>query len=115
MKRPSKACIVCGRPVRRWSEDIEVKPLSARGFSSTAQVHADLRTLADCKRHTNQPHVLSAMRMGGLIVRFTVWDGESYYLQGYFCTNRCATEQGFASAQNGHRYTWKRPSPDARA
>lgn len=72
-----------------------------------ARVHEDLRTLADCKRHTNEPYVLSAMRSGGLIVRFTVWDGVSYRHLGYFCTNRCAVDQGYASARSGARFTWK--------
>lgn len=111
MKPPSKACIVCGRSVPRMSRDITVSPPSLDGgYDRQAPVVADLRTLDDCRRHTNLPFVLSAKRLKGLVVRFTVWDGESYLHRGYFCTNRCAMDQGFASAEHGERYTWNRPT-----
>ncbi|TCM37759.1 hypothetical protein EDF59_110155 [Novosphingobium sp. ST904] len=109
MKAPRKACIVCGRPVPRRSTDVPViAPSSDFNHHYGSRVHADLKTLADCRRHTNMPYVISALKSpDGFIIRFTEWDGESYHNGGWFCTNRCAMAQGFAAAQHGQRYVWK--------
>lgn len=109
-KLPSKKCIVCGRPVPRWTIWYAVWPLANRDGRSTVlpMIDADLRSMADCHRHTNLPFILSARRdTDGFVTSFTAWDGESYHRQGYFCTGRCAEAQGFASAQNGTRFQWK--------
>ncbi len=107
---PSKSCIVCGRPVKRITHDIEVQPVSPQERYHQireASVVADLRTKADCQRHTNQPFVVSIVRgPAGFVRRFTVWDGTSYYHSGFFCTGNCAQKQGYASATHGYRFTW---------
>lgn len=107
---PSKKCIVCGRRVPRRMVFVEVSPPSnPNGTSRHARVNEDLRSLADCQRHTNLPFVVSARRDGqGFVRAFNAWDGESYMNGGFFCTNRCAQDQGYASAAHGDRYTWKR-------
>lgn len=46
-------------------------------------------------------------RGNGTVGSFVVWDGESYWHAGYFCTNKCAIDQGMAAAKFGQRYTWK--------
>ncbi len=109
-KPPSKKCIVCGRPVPRRTILYTVWPLSNRtGGFTHAMIEADLRTVGDCRRHTNLPFIISTRRdRDGFINSFAAWDGESYSHGGYFCTGRCAQDQGYASAKHGNRYVWKR-------
>jgi len=107
---PKKSCIVCGRPVKRRTYDVGVEPISQRtAYQGSAQIVADIASKADCQRHTNQPYIVSTVRgPDGWIIRFTVWDGVSYFHRGYFCTGNCAQAQGYASAEHGERYVWKR-------
>ena len=109
-KPPSRKCIVCGRPVPRRTILYTVWPLSNRsGMRPFAVIEADLRTTSDCLRHTNLRFIISNRRDSyGFITSFAAWDGESYMNGGHFCTNRCAQDQGHASAQHGYRFTWKR-------
>jgi hypothetical protein len=110
MTLPRKQCIVCGRSVKRITQDLDVRPACAgasSGYSIGAHVVADMRTRADCLRHTNQPYVVSTLRgPGGFVSRMTVWDGVSFYHDGFFCTGRCAQSQGYASARRGDRFRW---------
>lgn len=106
-KAPTRPCIVCKRPIPRRHDHVPVEPLTGWSPHHEVSIKADLRTLADCRRHTNKPYILSATQnVSGMITGFNAWDGESYTSQ-YFCTNNCAMAQGLASAQHGHRYTWK--------
>lgn len=110
MKIPHKRyCIVCARPIKKRVSEIRVQPISLDHTANfmTAHINADLRTLDDCRRHTNAPFIISTRRRDGdLITAFTTWDGESYVDQ-YFCRNVCAVRQGYAAASHGHRFTWR--------
>ncbi len=108
MKLRSKKCIVCGRAIRKRVVDIMVLPVTGTtGHSIRVDVEADLRTKADCARHTNAPFIVAIRRnREGFVTRFGTWDGESF-VDRYFCTNSCAQSQGYASADSGQRFTWK--------
>ena len=103
-----KQCIVCGRSIRKRIHDVSVRPMSdSAGGRTSPDLHADLRTKADCARHTNAPFIVSISRnRSGCVTRFGTWDGESF-VDRYFCTNSCARSQGYASADSGQRFTWK--------
>lgn len=107
MSKANPKCIVCGRPIRKHVEVVDVRPVSfTAGSDPTARVNADLHTKDDCLRHTNAPFVTHIVRgPHGLVLRFHTWDGESFENM-FFCTGYCAQRQGYASAQHGHRFTW---------
>lgn len=109
---PSTKCIVCGRNVpKSGAVDYHVNSPStgtANHWGAQVQSEVDLKSIDDCRRHTNMPYIISAARnKDGFIRRFTAWDGERYQNGGWFCTNRCAIKQGMAAAQLGHRFTWR--------
>lgn len=105
-----RSCIVCGRPIQKLTVEYRVQPSNVTGFASDTNVYANLRTKADCRPHTNLPHIVHIDRWGGEFIRiFSAWDGESFR-SDFFCTNRCAIAQGHASARAGRRYTWSTKS-----
>lgn len=110
MKLPTRACIVCSRPIKKRTTTVHIKP--TEGFfphRCDDAVEATIRTRAECRRYTNAPYVLSHHTNNrGLVISFETWDGESF-MDEFFCTNRCAQQQGYASARHGRRYTWNEP------
>lgn len=110
-KPRKRTCIVCGRDIPRRSTYVRVEASRGRqaldAYLSFHKVVADLRSRDDCRRHTNEPWILSHIRNEeGLIILFTTWDGETYS-DPHFCTDRCAAQQGRASAHHGDRFTWQ--------
>lgn len=105
----NRHCIVCGRAIAKRTQEVRVQPTSFNHTANfmTAQVQADLHSIEDCRRYTNAPYIISTRRRQGLITAFSTWDGESYR-DKFFCTNRCAMDQGYASAHHGARFVWKR-------
>lgn len=126
-------CIVCNRPIKRKVHTYFIRQpqpatdamptfgLRARSaildghretnsWSTTLWLTTPPQSKADAQKLVNQTVVSVGYQKGSRSAyRFTTWDGESYEQQ-YFCTNRCAVDQGLASAQHGHRYTWE-PRP----
>jgi hypothetical protein len=121
-----KRCIVCNRPVPRITTTYwfrEPREVAEAGpFGGTIEAHpegsicgTEIFTAnpptdrAECQRYTN--HQIISHRMSyksdKTIGSFVVWDGERYHHGGWFCTGRCAMDQGLASAKFGERYTWK--------
>ena len=73
-----------------------------------------LRTIGECRRHSNQ-HVVSVTyahseqigedRVRGRVRRFGVWDGRSYWhAQHPFCSNPCAVKFARATYEAGYRH-----------
>ncbi len=58
-----------------------------------------------CSKFTNFK-VMSATITNGAVRKFSAWDGETY-ADDYFCSDKCAIKQGYASAQHNARYCWK--------
>ncbi|WP_066725267.1 hypothetical protein [Sphingomonas pituitosa] len=122
-----RLCIVCGRPIAKrtsdfffrepvayqppkphsWGGDhnaIEAKPDGWREGNSI-YLHQRPRSREEAQRYVNG-EIISVRRDGEVLSRVSYWDGESWQ-DRFFCTNRCAMDQGYASAQHGHRYLWK--------
>jgi hypothetical protein len=64
-----------------------------------------LRSIADCRWHTNQQVVSVHYGMNNTISRFSEWDGESYWLKygGQFCSTPCAIKFAKAAHKAGYR------------
>lgn len=132
---PGRKCIVCGKPVTKrtttyfhrepeearpakelgaWGGAIparEAKPEGhVEGSSALRYFYTSTppRTVEDCRRWTNHAVVSVRRRKNGDIYRFGTWDGESY-ASPYFHSDGCARDQGYASAQHGARFTWRKP------
>jgi len=107
MKLPSRPCIVCGRPIARRSETVHLAPSEGWTPGMHQGIPADIKTREECRRFTNAPYIVSLKKNDeGWIYEFQKWDGESF-MSSYFCTNRCAMDQGYAAAKHGHRYVWR--------
>lgn len=96
-RKKNPRCIVCGRAIAKLTDLIEFRPHDQDAPRSREQ----------CSLRTNQQVLRVRFRHDGRVADFTVWDGQSY-VSSYFCTNRCAVQQGYASAANGDRFIWKR-------
>jgi hypothetical protein len=110
-------CIVCGRRIakntrslrfeRPWGTHVEgERAVLHGGYMVTVYLAERPRTRAEAQRYTNEPIISSKRGVDGTLSEVRTWDGESYR-DPYFCTNRCAQQQGYAAAQHGHRFTWK--------
>jgi hypothetical protein len=123
-----KLCIVCKRPIAKRSSTIYFRepneytpPLDA----SWGRVHEAIparpdghregdklylaqrpRNREEAQRYVNGT-IISASRDGAVLASVNYWDGESYR-DTFFCTNECAMKQGYAAAQDGHRWVWKK-------
>lgn len=128
MKTPPKACIVCGKPIskrtetfyfrepvtyvppapRSWGgmhDAIEAKPDGLREGNSAFLAQRP-RDRKEAQRFVNG-QIISSKRDGDILSSVTFWDGETYQ-DKFFCTNHCAMQQGYASAQQGTRFAWQR-------
>ena len=66
-------CIVCGRAIKKRVETIWVQPVSDSAASFPgARVKADLRTRADCQRHSNHQVISVSKNRSGLVTAFNV-------------------------------------------
>lgn len=65
------------------------------------------RTKEQAQRHGNTEVIRIKRDQDGYVTEATFWDGESYR-DKYFCSDNCARLQGYASAQHGNRYTWRK-------
>lgn len=119
-----RKCIVCGRGIPKrlqtiWFRaptetrtlqfigEVQGKPDGTREGSAgmTTLYLADRpRTKEDAARYTND-RILRVRMDGEFLSSATTWDGESYS-DKYFCRDKCAVAQGYASAQHGARFVW---------
>lgn len=105
-------CIVCGRPIRKRMETLWFSPATSNGRQNgdrgDTSVYLDEelhpRTKEEAARYTN--HEITRVTFhNGRVSSITWWTGE--YDDPFFDTGACAKKQGYASAQHGHRYTWR--------
>lgn len=102
-------CIVCKRHIpKRWrSRAVYTHADRERGLGGRDDATADLRTVDEVRRITNAPHIKNVQFRDGFVRWFDEWDGESYK-DKFFCTQTCAVKQGYASAQHGARFNWRK-------
>jgi hypothetical protein len=117
-------CIVCGKPIAKrvtsyWfrearpaftlhGRDYPAKAPGDREGESMITLYVDKlpTTKEEAARHVNGQPISFGKGVGGTIANVNTWDGETY-ADPYFHSQTCAARQGYASAQHGHRYTWK--------
>lgn len=112
-QRPT--CPTCGKGlpkdvrtawVHEWSyfDRMGRKPSTGNGISREIAVDEPLRSIADCRRHTNGEVVSVAYHNDGTVWRFGEWDGESYWAKSSpFCNAECALIFARASHRAGYR------------
>lgn len=113
-KSPSPfLCRCCGRPIAKSTGTVIVR----RGPSQYDHQHkgwryvyapGDLKTKADCLRHTNQKIISMKYTVDTKdgdpdpstkrVASFQEWDGVSY-VDEMFCTLRCASQFGYMAAR----------------
>jgi len=123
MKQDRPRCIVCGKPIaKRYSvvwfrQPQEGAPASV--FGPAIEPSPDGTRVGDtwflaqrpinkeeAQRYSNHAIQRIIGWQGDAITGATYWDGESYMNQ-YFCKDKCAVAQGYASAHHGHRFRWR--------
>lgn len=113
MSRPH--CIVCGKQIKKRFQSISFFPAGLNGRENyeradhgrTIYLDPDLRpaTKEQCQRYTNHEVLTVSMDHTGHVHSFKWWEGD--YEDDFFCTGTCARKQGYASARNGDRFTWR--------
>lgn len=113
-------CIVCGKTIPKKTNTVYLYPASekqAHGSYSQQSISCSTlhvakefwpRSIEQCKPFTNGRIVSVQYHNDGTVSSFGVWDGESYQ-DKFFHSQRCAMMQGYAAAEDGHRWRWKIP------
>jgi hypothetical protein len=116
-------CIVCGKPIAKrfgalwFQRSTDGSPASPFASATTpkpdgTRINQTLyldhppTTKDEAARYVNQPIQRIIGMHNGYISGVTTWDGESY-IDRFFCRDKCAVRQGYASAHHGDRFTWK--------
>jgi len=96
-------CRCCGKPIKKWTRPIWVRPEPRDTPMSDRTVVGLLRSKEDCQRLTNEK--VTAVRytdypehLGRHAVSFNTWDGESYESE-FFCSGTCAQNFGLLAAK----------------
>jgi hypothetical protein len=100
-------CRCCGKPIRKWTDNVwgyEIKKL----YRSKADVQRDRNdvvtsveydTVTDGTTHWDYLMKLGAKVGDRLVVRFHVWDGETYE-DAFFCSGTCSSRFARMVAKN---------------
>lgn len=107
-------CIVCGKKIAKRFHSISFLPLQGNRQNydrsedgCTIYLELDLRptTKQECQRFTNHEILTISMHLDH-VFSFKWWEGE--YEDEFFCSQKCARRQGYASAHHGERFAWRK-------
>ncbi|HEY1441377.1 MAG TPA: hypothetical protein VGF65_11175 [Mycobacterium sp.] len=114
MTRP--CCPTCGKPLAKLTRTVWVidrgwldrrhRQLEHSTYSREVAPEAPLRSIADCRRHSNQQVVSVGYtnRPDRHVWRFSEWDGETYWTASKpFCNPDCTLAFARASYRAGYR------------
>jgi hypothetical protein len=113
-------CPTCGKPLPKLTRTVWVidrgwldrrdRQLEHSTYSREIAPEAALRSIADCRRHSNQQVVSVHYDRDKQVSRFTEWDGETYWsASAPFCKPDCALRFARAALRAGYHLIPKEP------
>jgi hypothetical protein len=107
---PRPLCVYCGKPIPKLTTTVWVGSASDKikhqdsSWSRYVYPEEPLRSIAECRRLSNQQVISLHYGFGGTVSRFAEWDGQTYWCASQpCCSGTCAVKFARAAHKAGYR------------